>query len=104
MAAQNRDHRWMRGNPYRPDLTADAPEQGPRFERRAAGRQLEQRRMSPRADELQKTESIDRVPFERLGENFIDRRRSGLAGILVPGRGQVDSDRTADAVTANGPA
>ena len=68
----------MGGKANRANFGGGSAQQGARFKSGAIGGQFEQRYMGSGADDLQKTKAIDRRPFERLGQQFVDGRPGGF--------------------------
>ena len=93
----------MRDERDRPGLARGAAEQGARLERGAVGGEFEQAGVAARADDLEEAEAIDRGALERCRQDVVDRLGDRLPRGLAADRGQVDPDRSGDAVAADRP-
>ena len=83
-------------------LDRRAPQQRPRLEGGAVLRQLEQRGMASRTDDLQEAEAVDRGALERLRQRSRRSPASTACALRLARQGrEVDADRAADAVAAD---
>ena len=82
----------------RADFARGSTEHSSGFKDGSFGGHFQQRGVGAWADDLQETEAVDRGPFERFGQELIDRLGCGQPDGLAVDRRQVDADRPADPV------